>query len=178
MSGYDYESKVVSIPDYPEPSVIFKDITPLFSDAEAFQALVKDIADHFRDAGITKVVGAEARGFMLGAPVALELGAGFVPARKPGKLPRETFSETYSLEYGTDELEMHVDALAPDDRVLVVDDLVATSGTSLATARLVERSGATVAGFGFILELAFLKPREALAEKYPSVDFYSLVQVA
>lgn len=178
MSGYDYESKVVSIPDYPEPGVIFKDITPLFSDAEAFQALVKDIADHFRDAGITKVVGAEARGFMLGAPVALELGAGFVPARKPGKLPRETFSETYSLEYGTDELEMHVDALAPDDRVLVVDDLVATSGTSLATARLVERSGATVAGFGFILELAFLKPREALAEKYPSVDFYSLVQVA
>ena len=131
MSGYDYESKVVSIPDYPEPGVIFKDITPLFSDAEAFQALVKDIADHFRDTGITKVVGAEARGFMLGAPVALELGAGFVPAR-----------------------------------------------TSLATARLVERSGATVAGFGFILELAFLKPREALAEKYPSVDFYSLVQVA
>ena len=167
MSGYDYESKVVSIPDYPEPGVIFKDITPLFSDPEAFQALVRDIADHFRDAGITKVVGAEARGFMLGAPVALELGAGFVPARKPGKLPRETFSETYSLEYGTDELEMHV-----------VDDLVATSGTSLATARLVERSGATVAGFGFILELAFLKPREALAEKYPSVDFYSLVQVA
>ena len=178
MSGYDYESKVVSIPDYPEPGVIFKDITPLFSDPEAFKALVRDIADHFRGAGITKVVGAEARGFMLGAPVALELGAGFVPARKPGKLPRETFSETYSLEYGTDELEMHVDALAPDDRVLVVDDLVATSGTSLATARLVERSGATVAGFGFILELAFLKPREALAEKYPSVDFYSLVQVA
>ena len=151
---------------YPEPGVIFKDITPLFSDPEAFQALVRDIAGHFRDAGITKVVGAEARGFMLGAPVALELGAGFVPARKPGKLPRETFSETYSLEYGTDQLEMHV------------DDLVATSGTSLATARLVERSGATVAGFGFILELAFLKPREALAEKYPSVDFYSLVQVA
>ena len=178
MSGYDYESKVVSIPDYPEPGVIFKDITPLFSDPEAFKALVRDIADHFRGAGITKVVGAEDRGFMLGAPVALELGAGFVPARKPGKLPRETFSETYSLEYGTDELEMHVDALTPDDRVLVVDDLVATSGTSLATARLVERSGATVAGFGFILELAFLKPREALAEKYPSVDFYSLVQVA
>lgn len=178
MSGYDYESKIVSIPDYPEPGVIFKDITPLFSDPEAFQALVTDIADHFRDADITKVVGAEARGFMLGAPVALELGAGFVPARKPGKLPRETFSETYSLEYGTDKLEMHVDALAPDDRVLVVDDLVATSGTSLATARLVERSGATVAGFGFILELAFLKPCEALAEKYPTVDFYSLVQVA
>lgn len=167
MSGYDYESKVVSIPDYPEPGVIFKDITPLFSDAEAFQALVKDIADHFRDAGITKVVGAEARGFMLGAPVALELGAGFVPARKPGKLPRETFSETYSLEYGTDELEMHVDALAPDDRVLVVDDLVATSGTSLATARLVERSGATVAGFGFILELAFLSRARPLPRSTP-----------
>ena len=97
MSGYDYESKVVSIPDYPEPGVIFKDITPLFSDAEAFQALVKDIADHFRDAGITKVVGAEARGFLVGAPVAYKLGVGFVPARKPGKIPRETFSQTYSL---------------------------------------------------------------------------------
>ena len=121
MAAYDFERLIVDIPDYPEPGVVFKDITPLFSDAEAFQALVKDIADHFRDAGITKVVGAEARGFMLGAPVALELGAGFVPARKPGKLPRETFSETYSLEYGTDELEMHVDALAPNDRVLVVD---------------------------------------------------------
>ena len=178
MSSVDYESLIVSIPDYPEPGVIFKDITPLFADAQGMAAAIDDIADHFINKGITKVVGAEARGFMLGAPVALELGAGFVPARKPGKLPRETFSETYSLEYGTDELEMHVDALAPDDRVLVVDDLVATSGTSLATARLVERSGATVAGFGFILELAFLKPREALAEKYPSVDFYSLVQVA
>ena len=178
MSDFDYESHVISIPDYPEPGVIFKDITPLFDDPVCLVNLVDDISNHFMDQNITKVVGAEARGFMLGAPVALELGAGFVPARKPGKLPRETFSETYSLEYGTDELEMHVDALAPDDRVLVVDDLVATSGTSLATARLVERSGATVAGFGFILELAFLKPREALAEKYPSVDFYSLVQVA
>ena len=178
MDSVDLSAALTRIPDYPEPGIIFVDLTSLMMDADALQAAVDRIADRYAGTGITKVVGAEARGFMLGAPVALELDAGFVPARKPGKLPRETFSETYSLEYGTDKLEMHVDALAPDDRVLVVDDLVATSGTSLATARLVERSGATVAGFGFILELAFLKPREALAEKYPSVDFYSLVQVA
>ena len=104
MSGYDYESKVVSIPDYPEPGVIFKDITPLFSDPEAFKALVRDIADHFRGAGITKVVGAEARGFMLGAPVALELGAGFVPARKPGKLPREPVAAPHAPHSAADPL--------------------------------------------------------------------------
>lgn len=178
MADFDYEKLITDIPDYPTAGVVFKDITTLMKDPEGFARSIDDLADHFMGRGVTKVVGAEARGFMVAAPVAYRLGAGFVPARKPGKLPRETFSETYSLEYGTDELEMHVDALAPNDRVLVVDDLVATSGTSLATARLVERSGATVAGFGFILELAFLKPREALAEKYPSVDFYSLVQVA
>ena len=177
MSGYDYESKVVSIPDYPEPGVIFKDITPLFSDPEAFQALVRDIADHFRDAGITKVVGAEARGFLVGAPVAYKLGAGFVPARKPGKLPREVYSQSYSLEYGTDELQIHKDALNPDDVVLIVDDLVATGGTAAATAKLVEQSGARIEGFSFILELTFLNPRDVIAKEYPDCEVYTLIPV-
>lgn len=178
MAGYDYESKIVSIPDYPEPGVIFKDITPLFSDAEAFAAVIDDVSSHFAGQGITKVVGAEARGFFFGAPIALKLGAGFVPARKPGKLPREVYSESYSLEYGTDELQIHKDALTPDDEVLVLDDLVATSGTALATARLVQRAGAQVAGFGFILELAFLNPRQELEREFPGRDVYSLVKVS
>ena len=162
MATYDFESKIVSIPDYPEPGVIFKDITPLFDDAEALQAVVDEIADHFKDAGITKVVGSEARGFLIGAPVAYKLKAGFVPARKPGKLPRAVYSQSYSLEYGTDTLEMHKDALDSDDVVLVIDDLVATGGTTVATAKLASQSGAKVAGFAFILELAFLDPRKRI----------------
>ena len=129
VSDYDFESKVIDIPDYPEPGVVFKDITPLFQDPEAFTALVDDIAAHFADKGITKVVGAEARGFLIGPPVAYKLGVGFIPARKPGKLPREVYSESYSLEYGSDELQIHKDALVPGDKVLVVDDLIATGGT-------------------------------------------------
>ena len=134
------------------------------------------IADHFEGKGITKVVGAEARGFMLGAPVAYRLHAGFVPARKPGKLPREVRSESYELEYGTDSLEIHLDALDENDVVLVVDDLVATGGTAAAQARLVEAAGAKVEGFAFLLELAFLEPRKALAEANEA-EVYSLVQV-
>lgn len=177
MATYDFESKIVSIPDYPEPGVIFKDITPLFDDAEALQAVVDEIADHFKDAGITKVVGSEARGFLIGAPVAYKLKAGFVPARKPGKLPRAVYSQSYSLEYGTDTLEMHKDALDADDVVLVIDDLVATGGTTVATAKLASQSGAKVAGFAFILELAFLNPRNAIAQTYPDTEVFSLVKV-
>ena len=176
MASFDFESRIVDIPDYPEPGVVFKDITPLFDDAQALAAVVDALADHFADAGITKVVGAEARGFMVGVPVAYRLGCGFVPARKPGKLPRAVYSESYSLEYGTDELQIHQDALTADDRVLIVDDLVATGGTAVATARLVEQSGAQVAGFGFILELSFLNPREVIAREYPK-DVFTLVQV-
>lgn len=176
MASFDFESRIVDIPDYPEPGVVFKDITPLFDDAQALAAVVDALADHFADAGITKVVGAEARGFMVGVPVAYRLGCGFVPARKPGKLPRAVYSESYSLEYGTDELQIHRDALTADDRVLIVDDLVATGGTAVATARLVEQSGAQVAGFGFILELSFLNPREVIAREYPQ-DVFTLVQV-
>lgn len=177
MSKFDYESRIVSIPDYPEKGVIFKDITPLFADGEALAALVDEIADHFAGKGITKVVGSEARGFLVGAPVAYKLGVGFIPARKPGKLPREVYSQSYSLEYGTDELQIHKDALEPSDVVLVVDDLVATAGTSVATAKLVEQTGAKVAGFSFILELAFLNPCDEIAKDYGDVDVFSLVKV-
>ena len=176
MSSVDYESLIVSIPDYPEPGVIFKDITPLFADAQGMAAAIDDNADHFINKGITKVVGAEARGFLVGAPVAYRLNAGFVPARKPGKLPREVYSQTYALEYGTDELQIHKDALTPDDRVLIVDDLVATGGTAVATAELVEKSGAKVAGFSFMLELTYLHPREEIAKKYDE-EVFTLIQV-
>ena len=176
MADFDFESRIIDIPDYPEPGVVFKDITPLFDDAEALHAVIDELAAHFAGHGITKVVGAEARGFMVGVPVAYALGCGFVPARKPGKLPREVFSQSYSLEYGTDELQIHQDALTSDDRVLIVDDLVATGGTAVATAELVEQSGAQVAGFAFILELAFLHPRETIAKTCPQ-EVFTLVRV-
>lgn len=177
MSGFDYESRIVNIPDYPEPGVIFKDIMPLIGDAEALGSAVKEIADHFRDLGVTKVVGPEARGFLIGAPVAYELGVGFVPARKPGKLPRAVNKQEYSLEYGTDSLEMHKDALSPDDKVLLVDDLVATGGSIEAAAELCRKACAEVSGFGFILELEFLSPRVAISKKFPGIDVFSLIQV-
>ena len=175
MAAYDFERLIVDIPDYPKPGVVFKDVTPVFADPEAFAALVDAIAGAFEGAGVTKVMGSEARGFMLGAPVALRMGVGFVPARKPGKLPREVLSESYELEYGTDSLEIHADALSPDDVVLVVDDLVATGGTAKAQLRLVERAGARVAGFGFLMELAFLGPRASLAEVSDAPVFAAVV---
>lgn len=176
MSDFDFESLIYDIPDYPEPGVIFKDITPLFASPEGLAAVVDSIADHFADRGITKIVGAEARGFLLGAPVALRMGCGFVPARKPGKLPREVYSEQYALEYGTDELQIHKDALTADDKVLIIDDLIATGGTTVACAKLVEKTGATVEGFGFILELAFLKPREIVGAEFDQ-EIFTLVKV-
>lgn len=176
MSEFNYESLIVDIPDYPEPGVVFKDITPLFANPEGLRETVVAIADHFRDAGVTKVVGPEARGFIVGVPVAMELGAGFIPARKPGKLPRETYSVSYELEYGTDTLEIHKDAIEPGDRVLIVDDLIATGGTASATGKLVEQIGAELAGFACILELEFLNPRTTLAE-CGDHDVFSLVKV-
>ncbi len=160
MASYDYESHIIDIPDYPEPGVVFK-----------------DIADHFRDAGVTKVVGPEARGFMIGVPVAMELGAGFIPARKPGKLPRETYSVSYELEYGTDTLEIHKDAIEPGDRVLIVDDLIATGGTAAATGKLVQDVAGELVGYACILELTFLNPREALATAGYQ-ELYSLIKVS
>lgn len=176
MAAFDFESLITDIPDYPEPGVVFKDITPLLKDPDGFAAVIDAIADRFAGRGITKVVGAEARGFMVGAPVAYRLHAGFVPARKPGKLPRETYRQSYDLEYGTDALEIHRDALQPGDVVLVVDDLIATGGTVGATVKLIEQAGATVAGFGFLLELAFLHPRDVVAQ-VSDAEVFSLVQV-
>jgi adenine phosphoribosyltransferase len=176
MAIIDYESLIADIPDYPEPGVIFKDITPLLADEQGLASIIDDISDHFMKAHITKVVGAEARGFLIGAPVAYRLGAGFVPARKPGKLPRDVYRAEYALEYGTDVLEIHKDALTPDDRVLIVDDLVATAGTAVATAKLIERTGASLAGFAFVLELSFLGPRDIIGKEFDQ-EVYTLVQV-
>ena len=159
------EPYIRDVPDWPKPGVVFKDITPLLADPEGFALAVRSLAEPFAGRGITKVVGIEARGFLIAAPIALHLGAGFVPARKPGKLPRRTDSEEYSLEYGTDHLEIHVDEIDAGDQVLVVDDVIATGGTAAATARLVERQGGTVAALGFVIELAFLDGGAQLGDR-------------
>lgn len=156
------ERYIRSIPDFPKEGVIFKDITPLLASPEGFKDAIDAMAEPYADAGVTKVLGAEARGFILGGALAYRLGAGFVPARKPGKLPWTTTSAEYALEYGTDQLEMHIDAVGEGDRVLIVDDVLATGGTAAAKANLVAASGATVVGFAFLMELDFLHGREKL----------------
>lgn len=166
-----FASLIRDIPDFPEPGVVFKDIAPILSDAGAFAELVKTMAEPFRSAGITQVAGIEARGFTLAAPIALELGAGFIPIRKPGKLPFETLSEDYTLEYGSDRLEIHVDAANGDDRVLLVDDVIATGGTAAAALRLISRVGAESAGFAVFIELAFLHGKAAL----PDLPYHALL---
>jgi adenine phosphoribosyltransferase len=150
------------IPDFPQPGVVFKDITPLLADARAFAAMIDAVAEPFAGAGIDKVLGIEARGFIVAAPVADRLGAGFVPVRKAGKLPWQVEKEEYVLEYGTDLLEIHQDALAPGERALVVDDVMATGGTAAATIRLVEKLGGDVVALAFVIELAFLGGRGKL----------------
>lgn len=176
MSDFEYENLITSIPDYPREGVVFKDITTLLKDPRGFATAIDDLADHFMNAGITKVIGAEARGFMIAAPVAYRLGAGFIPARKPGKLPRETYRESYELEYGCDTLEVHADALTSDDTVLLVDDLIATGGTAVAQIKLVETFGARLAGLAFLMELDFLHPRD-LVSAHTDAEIYSLVHV-
>jgi adenine phosphoribosyltransferase len=151
------------IPDYPKPGIVFKDITPLLASREAFRVATDAMAAPFVDAAVTHVVAIESRGFILGGPVAQWLGTGFVPVRKPGKLPSQTRRETYELEYGTDALEIHADACGDQARVLIVDDLLATGGTAAATRRLVEAIGATVVGFSFLIDLSFLPGRDRLA---------------
>ena len=150
------------IPDFPSPGVVFKDITPLLADRDAFCFSVDQLVDHFSGVAVDKVLGIEARGFILAGPVAYRLGAGFVPVRKGGKLPWQVEKEEYVLEYGTDLLEIHGDALHAGERVLVIDDVLATGGTAAATTRLVERLGGVVAGIGFVIELAFLEGRSRL----------------
>lgn len=153
---------VRDVADFPRPGIVFKDITPLLGEAEAFRFTVDTIAGHFAGHRVDKVLGVEARGFIVAAPVAYRFGAGFVPVRKAGKLPWVTETETYDLEYGTDQLEIHRDAVKAGDRVLVVDDVIATGGTVAATIRLVEKLGASVVGLAFVIELAFLGGREKL----------------
>jgi len=157
-------SRIRDIPDFPQDGVLFKDFTPLLSDGAAFAAVVDDIASRYAGR-VDVVVGIEARGFILGAAVALRLGLGFVPVRKSGKLPGPSLREDYTLEYGSAVLEMHEDALAPGQRALVVDDVLATGGTVAATCRLVERAGATVAGIDVVLELTFLDGRAQVGDR-------------
>jgi adenine phosphoribosyltransferase len=150
------------VPDFPKPGIAFKDITPLLGDAGLFAAVTDEMAARASNFGVTHVVGVESRGFIVGAPVAQALGAGFVPVRKPGKLPYRAIREEYALEYGTDALDIHEDALGRSARVLVVDDVLATGGTASATCRLVERAGGKVVGCAFLVELAFLNGRQRL----------------
>ena len=159
----DLAKHIRDIPDFPKPGILFKDITPLLLDAEALSSAVGQLAGWARPLDVDFVVAAEARGFILGAAIARELGVGFVPARKPGKLPHDTIAAEYILEYGVDALEMHADALAHGARVLLHDDLLATGGTAQALAELIEGTGAKIAGCAFLVELAFLNGRERLA---------------
>lgn len=165
VEGY-FDSLIRDIPDFPKPGVLFKDITPLLADHEALKAIVEALAAAGRDGTgacvVDKVIGMEARGFILAAPVALALGVGFVPVRKAGKLPAERYATSYELEYGEATLEMHTDALAAGDRVLLVDDVLATGGTARATQRLVGYAGASVTALAVMMELSFLNGRDAL----------------
>jgi adenine phosphoribosyltransferase len=167
----DLNAHIRDIPDFPKPGILFKDITPLLLDGEALADAIAQLADWARPLDVDFVVAAEARGFILGAAIARELGAGFVPARKPGKLPHETISAEYILEYGVDALEMHADALADGARVLLHDDLLATGGTAAALAELIEGAGAKIAGCAFLVELSFLGGRQRLG----GYDVHSLL---
>lgn len=165
-------SLVRDIPDFPEPGIVFKDITPVLADHEAFGELIAALADAYRQLPIDKVAGIEARGFTLAAPVALQLGAGFVPLRKPGKLPWTTINQPYNLEYGTDALEMHVDGIGAGEQVLIVDDVIATGGTAAAAVNLIERVGGKIAGLAVFIELGFLNGRAAI----DGVPFHALIR--
>jgi adenine phosphoribosyltransferase len=159
------------VPDFPQKGIVFKDITPLLGDEAGFSMAIDLIVAHFGRGNVDKVVGIEARGFIVASPVAYHFGAGFVPVRKAGKLPWVSESETYELEYGTETLEVHRDAFIPGERVLIVDDVLATGGTAQATAKLVERLGAKVVGIACLIELGFLRGRE----KIPGYEFFSLL---
>lgn len=161
------------VPDFPKPGILFKDLTTLFSDPKALRETVKSFVDKYKNAGITKVVGIESRGFLLGPIVAYELGAGFIPVRKPGKLPFKTFSQEYELEYGSDKIEIHADALNANDVVLLHDDLLATGGTMEAAITLVQQFGCSIEAISFIVELSFLEGRKRLENK--KMDVYSMI---
>jgi adenine phosphoribosyltransferase len=158
------------IPDFPKPGILFRDITPLLQSPPAFQQTIRQLAEAFRGQGIGLIAAAEARGFIFAAPLAIELGAGLIPIRKPGKLPGKTLSHTYELEYGTDTLQIHADAVIPSGcRVLMVDDLLATGGTIAACCTMIQRAGGVVAGCAFVIELVALEGRKRIAQ-YPTVS--------
>src|SRR5437870_12469839 len=173
MTDTDYlKSRIREVPDFPKPGILFYDITTLLKDKDGFKGVIDGLKNHYRNAGVDLVIGIEARGFIFAPALAYALGAGFVPIRKPKKLPWERVSVSYDLEYGTDSLEMHTGAVTSGHCILIVDDLLATGGTAAATAKLVEDNGGKVAGFGFALELSFLNGRKKL-ERY---DVFSLIQ--
>lgn len=167
----DLKTFVRDIPDWPKEGVVFKDITPLLGHGDSFRFAIDTIANYYKDKAIDAVLGAEARGFILASALAYKLGCGFIPARKPGKLPYNTLSASYELEYGFDSLEMHEDAIKPSERILVVDDVIATGGTAAAKVELVERLGGEVAGIAFLIELSFLNGRSKLGD----YDIFSLI---
>jgi len=167
----DLRRFIRDVPDFPKKGIVFKDITPLLNDRDALQYALTSLSERFRDRAISKVVGIESRGYIFAPAIALHLKAGFVPVRKPGKLPWKTVAEEYALEYGKDRLEIHTDAIRPGERVLIVDDLLATGGTASATRRLVERLEGNVVGAGFLVELTFLEGRSRL----PGIDVVSLI---
>ena len=172
MSDLDLSAKIRDVPDFPKDGIVFKDVMPLIADAEYFRETIRQLAEWARPREPDLILGAEARGFIFGAALAYELGAGFIAARKPGKLPWETVTAIYELEYGTDSLEMHRDAVQPGSKVIVLDDVLATGGTAKAKVELVEGLGGTVVGVLFVIELTFLHGRERLAGH----DVHSLIQ--
>lgn len=172
MAQIDLAGLVRNVPDFPLPGIQFKDITTLISNGPAFAEVIRTMVERYRDVGIDAVAGVESRGFIFSAPIALALGVGLIPVRKPGKLPAETFQVEYALEYGTNRLEIHRDAVSAGARVLIVDDLLATGGTIGAACKLIEQAGGSVVELAFVIELAFLGGRERLAP-YP---VYSLIQ--
>ena len=172
MTTNDLKTLIRDVPDFPKKGIVFKDITPLLGDVQGLRTVIDSITEHYRNTNVSVVVGAEARGFILGPPVALNLNAGFVPVRKPGKLPYKTKSVTYDLEYGTDTVEIHEDAIKPGQEVLMLDDVLATGGTMAACCKLVESMGGRIVGCAFLLELTFLNGRKALDGR----DVFSLIQ--
>ncbi|MGW0768122.1 adenine phosphoribosyltransferase [Streptomyces sp. NPDC002676] len=170
-------SRIRDVADYPEPGVMFKDITPLLADPAAFTALTDALAEIAVSTGSTKVVGLEARGFILGAPVAVRAGLGFIPVRKAGKLPGATLRQAYDLEYGSAEIEVHAEDLTPGDRVLIVDDVLATGGTAEAAIQLIQRAGAEVSGLAVLMELGFLGGRARLEASLKGSPLEALLQV-
>lgn len=170
------KNSIVTIPNYPKPGILFRDITSLLENPIAFKTSVDLLIEHYKDKKIDKVVGTEARGFIFAAPLALALGVGFVPVRKPNKLPRKVFKEEYQLEYGTDTLEMHCDAIKPNERVLIIDDLLATGGTVAATAKLIQKAGGIAQDAAFVINLPDLHGKKKLTDM--GINCYTLVDFA